>query len=151
MYRTFNLVVADREGARLVRNAEDGLATRVLPPGLHVVTARDPDDPANARAGWYADRFAGALPEPPDWTGWAALLADRTGPDPINVGPRDGFGTVCASLVGLPAAGQPVWLFAGGPPDRAPFAPAMGAPAVANPAPPCYTAPVRDRSGPRVG
>jgi hypothetical protein len=35
--------------------------------------------------------------------------------------PRGGFGTVCSSLLAIPRAGPPVWLFAAGPPHEAPF------------------------------
>ena len=52
------------------------------------------------------------------------LLADPgDGATAINVPVRNGFGTVCSSLVALPDAGAPVWLFAAGPPDAAPFRP----------------------------
>ena len=36
---------------------------------------------------------------------------------------RGGFGTVCSSLLAVPDGGPPVWLFAAGPPDEAPFVP----------------------------
>ncbi|MGH7210260.1 MAG: NRDE family protein, partial [Acetobacteraceae bacterium] len=64
-------------------------------------------------------------PESGDWSGWAAILADRSGPagSEINVPPAGGFGTVCAALLALPAAGAPIWLFAPGPPDTTAFAP----------------------------
>ncbi len=41
----------------------------------------------------------------------------------MNVAPHDGFGTSCASLVGLSAAGDAAFLFAAGPPDEAAFLP----------------------------
>jgi hypothetical protein len=41
----------------------------------------------------------------------------------MNVEPRGGFGTVCSSLLAIPASGDPVWLFAAGAPDQAPFEP----------------------------
>ena len=63
--------------------------------------------------------------DPGDWRAWRAILADRTGEagEQINVVPRGGFGTVCSSLLAIPQAGSPVWLFATGPPDVAPFVP----------------------------
>ena len=33
------------------------------------------------------------------------------------------YGTVCSSLVALPASGQPIMKFAGGPPGETSFAP----------------------------
>ena len=41
----------------------------------------------------------------------------------LNVVPRGGFGTVCSSFVTLPAVGDPIWLFAAGPPHEAAFRP----------------------------
>ena len=62
-------------------------------------------------------------PSPGDWRAWQDILADRTGEpgEQINVVPRGGFGTVCSSLLALPRDGPPIWLFAAGPPDVAPF------------------------------
>lgn len=136
-YRSFNMVVADRHSARFVRGLGLGHGRpegRVLPPGLHMVTAHDPNDLDSPRTRMHLPRFAAAAaPDPArgDWAAWQALLADRSGaPEAaLNVPPRDGFGTVCSSLVGLPAEGAPVWLFAAGPPDRAAFRPVVaGAP-----------------------
>lgn len=128
-YRSFNMVVADRHSAYFVRGLERGRPEGwALPPGCHVVTAHDPDDPDSPRAQAHLPRFAAApAPDPAvgDWTAWQALLADPSGPRAaaLNVSPQDGFGTVCSSLVGLPASGAPEWLFAAGPPDQAAFHP----------------------------
>ena len=127
-YRTFNMVVADRTGAWFVRGLGAGRPDAwALEPGVHIVTAHDPDDPASARGMIHLPRFQGASPPDPgrgDWTAWTALLGDRSGGEvAINMPERDGFGTVCSSLVGVPDAGAPVWLFAAGPPDLAPFCP----------------------------
>ena len=125
-YRTFNMVVADRAGAWFVRGLGVGRPEAwVLEPGVHIVTAHDPDDPTSARGVAHLPRFQDApAPDPGrgDWTAWTALLADRSGGElAINVPARGGFGTVCSSLVAVPDAGAPVWLFAAGPPDLAPF------------------------------
>lgn len=125
-YRTFNMVIADRASAHFVRGLGAGRPEGwALPPGVHIVTAHDPDDPASIRGAAHLPLFQAAPapdPERNDWTAWTALLSDATGgATAINVPARDGFGTVCSSLVGLPAEGPPVWLFAAGPPDRAPF------------------------------
>lgn len=126
-YRSFNMVVADRYSAHFIHGLGHGRPRGwALPPGCHVVTAHDPNDPASPRAQAQLPRFTAApVPDPAleDWTAWQALLADRSGARmaALNVPPHDGFGTVCSSLVGLAASGPPVWLFAAGPPDRAAF------------------------------
>lgn len=125
-YRRFNMVLADAAGAWFVRGLGQGRPEATpLPPGSHMVTARDPNDPTSPRVARHLGRFRTAPPpEPPDeWSGWAALLADRSGPpeSQLNIAPRVGFGTVCSSLAALAADGRAVWRFAPGPPDRAAF------------------------------
>lgn len=124
-WRSFNLVIADRMGAFFLRGLGHGLAEQVpLRPGLHMITAHDPDDPASPRVARYLDRFRAAEPpSPAGWQAWREILADRSGRpgEQINVEPRGGFGTVCSSLVALPHDGGNVWLFASGPPHLAPF------------------------------
>ncbi len=127
-YRSFNMVVADRTGAWFARGLGAGYPdVWALEPGIHIVTAHDPDDPASPRGVAHLPRFRdAAAPDPArgEWNAWTALLADRSGGETaINVPERDGFGTVCSSLVALPDCGAPVWLFAAGPPDLAPFRP----------------------------
>ncbi len=124
-WRSFNLVIADGSVAFFIRGLGHGQpeATR-LPPGLHMVTAHDPDDRESPRVARHLDRFrAVEPPSPGNWRAWEAILADRTGNpgEQINVVPRGGFGTVCSSLVALPRAGRWLWLFAAGPPHEAPF------------------------------
>jgi Transport and Golgi organisation 2 len=126
-WRSFNLVLADSRGASFVRGLGQGHPqVQPLAPGLHMVTAHDPDDPNSPRVARHLARFQTAPPPTPgDWRAWQAILADRTGPsgEQINVEPRGGFGTVCSSLLALPADGPPIWLFAAGPPDQAAFRP----------------------------
>jgi uncharacterized protein with NRDE domain len=126
-WRSFNLVLADRSGAVFVRGLGHGQPeARPLAAGVHMVTAHDPDDPESPRVARHLSRFAAAEPSGPgDWHAWRAILGDRSGPagEQINVVPRGGFGTVCSSLLALPRTGPPVWLFAAGPPDVAPFVP----------------------------
>ena len=89
-----------------------------------MVTARDPDDPASARVARHLPRFRAAPPpSPPDWDEWRRLLADETGPRDaaLSVPPEDGFATVCASLLGVPAHGRAVWQFAFGRAGHAAF------------------------------
>ena len=126
-YRSFNLVLADRQAVWLVRNDDAGqMEARPLPPGLHMTTAHDPDDLASPRVARHLPRFAAAHPPtPPDWRCWPDLLADAAGPRAaaLSVPPEHGFGTVCASLLAVPAQGTPTWLFAPGPAGMAPFHP----------------------------
>ncbi len=126
-YRSFNMVIADRTGAIALRGRERGRPERLdLAPGIHMVTAREPDDLASHRIARHLPRFRGQpLPAPPDWGAWAEILADQSGPAAaqINVAPRGGFGTVCTSLLALDQSGRIDWLFAPGPPGETPFAP----------------------------
>jgi uncharacterized protein with NRDE domain len=127
-YRRFNMVIADAAGAYFVRGLGEGRPEVVLlPPGLHMITAHDPDSRDSPRVARHLPRLEAApAPEPPErWESWIAILADRSGPpeSQINIVPRAGFGTVCSSLAALGAQGERVWLFAPGPPDRAAFAP----------------------------
>ena len=128
-WRGFNLVLADASGAIFMRGAGHG-HPRAFPlaPGLHMVTAHDPNDPDSPRVAKHLERFRHATaPSPGDWQAWTAIVADRSGDagEQINVVPRAGFGTVCSSLLALPAAGPPVWLFAAGAPHQAVFHPAF--------------------------
>ncbi len=124
-WRSFNMIIADRISAWFIRGLGRGRPdARPLSPGLHMVTAHDPDDQDSPRVARHLRRFRAATPpEADDWHAWRAILADRSGSaaEQINVAPRGGFGTVCSSLAALPAQCPPVWLFAPGPPDEAPF------------------------------
>ncbi|MBW4092018.1 MAG: NRDE family protein [Proteobacteria bacterium] len=125
-WRSFNLVLADRTGAVVLRGLGRGRAEAlVLASGLHMVTAHDPDDLASPRVARHLPRFAAApAPDADDWAGWQAILADRTGSaaEQIDVVPRGGFATVCSTRVALAATGPVRWAFAAGPPHAAPFA-----------------------------
>lgn len=127
LWRGFNLVVADAAGALFIRGEGQGRpAVERLPPGLHMVTAHDPNDLESPRIARHLPRFRAArAPGPGDWGDWPALLGDRAGDgqQQLDIDPRGGFGTVCASLIALPAAAPPVWLFAAGRPHDAPFRP----------------------------
>jgi len=127
-WRSFNLVLADRDGAVFIRGLGHGNPAMLqLAPGIHMVTAHDPDDPDSPRVARHLARFqATAAPDPAQgWGAWQSLVADRGGPagEQLNVVPRAGFGTVCASLLALPRQGPPIWRFAAGPPHQAPFQP----------------------------
>lgn len=126
-WRSYNLVLADHHSAIFIRGLGQGRPeARPLLPGLHMVTAHDPDDPDSPRVARHMSQFHSArAPEPADRADWQAILADSSGEpgEQINVLPRGGFGTVCSSLLWLPASGSPVWLFAAGAPDLAEFRP----------------------------
>ncbi|MFO1119522.1 MAG: hypothetical protein U1E38_05195 [Rhodospirillales bacterium] len=77
-----------------------------------MITAYDRDDPRSPRIRRYLPRFREAQPPRPetgDWQSWVELMAARDA-DP-DAGPggamtvitASGFGTVCASLLALPA------------------------------------------------
>ena len=106
-YRSFNLLLADRHTAHLLCNTGAGpITAHRLPPGLHMITAQDLDDPASPRIARHLPRFRAApLPNPPDWTAWQTLLADTAGPRDaaLHIPPAGGFGTVTSTLVGLGA------------------------------------------------
>ena len=104
-WRSFNLVLADRSGAIFMRGTGQGrVASIPLPPGTHVVTAREPNDFSSPRVARNLPRFRAApAPNPPDWSTWPALLADSTPPSDaaINIPPFSGFGTANSALVAL--------------------------------------------------
>jgi hypothetical protein len=126
-WRGFNMVLADRGGAIFIRGLGYGRPQpETLRAGVSMVTAYDPNDLASPRTARHLPRFQAAEPSgPDDWFAWRDILADRSGAsaEQINVVPRGGFGTVCASFVSLPAAGRSIWSFASGPPHEAGFKP----------------------------
>ncbi|MDE2582579.1 MAG: NRDE family protein [Rhodospirillales bacterium] len=126
-WRSFNLVLADAAGALVLRGTGRGHAEALpLAPGLHMVTAHDPDDPASPRVARHLPRLAAApAPDTDGWAGWQGILADRGGSaaEQINVVSRGGFGTVCSARLALAADGAAGWWFAAGAPDEAPFEP----------------------------
>jgi hypothetical protein len=139
-WRGFNMVLADGTGAIFIRGLGHGRPTmHVLPQGVSMVTAHDPNDLGSPRTARHLLRFEAAEPAgPDDWAAWLPILSDRRGEsaEQINVVPRGGFGTVCSSFVSLPATSRPIWRFAAGPPHLAGFEPVFcGGHAAAIPAP----------------
>lgn len=136
-YRAFNVVVADPVSAYWLRHrgeAPGRVEAFEIEPGLHMLTARDLDDASLARIRLHLPRFRAAAPPQPeagDWTAWRALLADRAyaerdGPyAALSIELANGFGTVCSQLAAVPRypgkRARPVFLFAAGPPDQAPY------------------------------
>ncbi len=127
-YRGFTLLVADRGAAFAVTSDERTLRVDPLVPGHHIVTPDGCDVPASPR---YATHFAAFRAAPPpdpsrdDWSSWTELLRHADDDDPhraITVVTTERFGTVCSTLLALPAGrAEPVLLFAAGPPTRAPY------------------------------
>lgn len=140
-YRTFNMVVADCASAFWLRSNGDGAApARVtvtpLAEGVSMLTAHDLDDARDPRVAHYLPRFRAAAPPDPeaaDWAAWERLLESREHAPGAGYGGAmcidsgTGFATVSSSLIALPAPGRgavkPIWRFAAGRPDRAPFLP----------------------------
>jgi hypothetical protein len=117
------MVLADRTGAWFVRGIGHGHpSAERLPWGVSMVTALDPNDMESPRTAVHLPRFQAAEPT---WDTWKSILSDRRGgpAEQLNVLPRGGFGTVSSSFMTLPAVGDPIWLFAAGPPDQAAFLP----------------------------
>jgi hypothetical protein len=127
LWRSFNMVLADRRGAIFVRGLGHGRPEGwALSAGVHMVTAHNPDDLESPRVARHLPRFRVAEPSgPDDWESWRAILSDRSGAagEQINVPPRAGYGTASSALLALPREGPPLWLFAAGAPDEAAFEP----------------------------
>ncbi|NQV83453.1 MAG: NRDE family protein [Rhodospirillales bacterium] len=137
-YRSFNMVIADAQGAFWLSSPGDGTAVRAqaIPEGLSMITAHDLNDDASPRIAHYKPLFEAAPPPDPqtgDWAAWQALMGDRR----EGVGGEEkgsmtiltpaGFATVSSSLLALPGRERPGikprWLFAPGPPNTVPYAP----------------------------
>ncbi len=123
-YAGCNLVCADAASAAVI-HAGDWLRVRPLPPGFHVLTNRDVNDPGDPRVahvrGWLASRRCLAAEQclealrqvcahhEPDNPPVCFRLADR--------------GTVSSSLITVRAPlARSTWWHAQGPPDRTPYA-----------------------------
>jgi hypothetical protein len=122
-WRGFNMLLADRTGAWFVRGIGRGHPhAESLPQGVSMITAFDPNDLDSPRTARHLPRFQAAEPT---WDAWKPILSDQSGDatTQLNVVARGGFGTVCSSFMTLPAEGDPIWLFAAGPPHQAPFLP----------------------------
>ncbi len=136
-YRGFNMLVADNRDAFWIRKGVVSDRVQVVPinEGVHILTAVDLDDDSSPRVATYLPRFRQATrPNPTldDWTAWAQLMGDtgETGRGnevaSLCFTLPSGFGTVSSSLLALPGVENPhppVWHFASGRPDRAPFEP----------------------------
>ncbi|HRJ59957.1 MAG TPA: hypothetical protein PKZ99_02130, partial [Azospirillaceae bacterium] len=135
-YRPFNLLLADNRDAFVVSHRGENLTNRpnvaAAPPGLHMLTAFDLNDPIDPRIVRYRAKFAESPApdpaEPASWRPWEELLSSRQWDGEAETGAMNfklssGFGTVSSSLAALPAPGvadnRPVWRFCPGRPDEA--------------------------------
>ncbi len=129
-YRPFNLVIADNRNAYVLlhRSETEALELQDLPPGLSMVTARDPNDAGSPRIARYRKLFESAQPPDPvtgDLGDWQALLAatDSDSGEPsgaMKITGMGDFATTSSAVLALPAPAWPpakaVFLFAPGPP-----------------------------------
>ena len=139
-YRSFNLLIADNRDAFWLRSLglrDSRVEAFPVPEGVSMLTARDLNDQESPRIVRHLEDFKLALPPAPgldDWEAWQEILARPARDDPMDamtVTTERGFGTVCSSLIALPAIGlsrageseMPIWLFAPGPPDSFPYQP----------------------------
>ena len=115
-WRSFNMVVADATGAAFhLRGLGAGRPEPMpLADGVHVITSTDPNDMTRARVARHLPQFRAApAPETDAYDAWCACITDRSGSpeEQLHRMPRDGYGTVCSSVLGLSAQASPVWLF----------------------------------------
>lgn len=136
-FRSFNLIVADNRDAFWIRNSDDGAVdVAPIPEGLNMITSRELNDTTSPRIRNFLPRFRAAPPpdvSAEDWSAWRNLLSSRVydaedGPtETMCIVTDRGYGTVSSSLLALPtmddADAEPVWLFAAGRPDEAPYIP----------------------------
>lgn len=135
-YRSFNMVIADRNKAFWLCSMPGNLKAHAIEPGVSMITALDLNDPESPRTQMYLSQFRAAdtpNPETGDWAAWGNLLASKHydlefGPGgAMNVDHGNGFGTVSSSLIALPASAkfetQPKWLVAKGRPGDMPYEP----------------------------
>ncbi|HEY0382298.1 MAG TPA: NRDE family protein [Candidatus Elarobacter sp.] len=128
-YRGFTLLLADRRAAFAVSSDERSVRVDPLAPGHHMITPEGCDVVASPRYAAHFEAFRGAPPPEPardDWTAWTELLRRADDDDPhraMTVAMGDELGTVCSTLLALPAArsAPPVMRFANGPPTEAPY------------------------------
>jgi len=121
LYRSFNLVIADKYGAFFLAGLETGYpALTRLTPGTWMITSGEPNDRALPRIARYLPKFEAAAFED-----WKSLLGDNAPPldSALNIPATNGFATVSAAIMTLPKTGTPTWDFCPGQPDQFKFEP----------------------------
>jgi hypothetical protein len=123
LYAGCNLLCADQSHA-VVLHAGDWLRVRPLPPGLHVLTARDVNDAEDPRIAYSLGQLGGrGYQESSDCITALRALCAKSGPDgPAICLHGEQGGTVSSSIIALarPLASS-IYLHAQGPPDRSPY------------------------------
>jgi hypothetical protein len=125
VYAGCNVLAVDAEHACVI-HAGDSLLSLTLPPGLHVLTAHDVNEPGDARTAyairWLQSQSASGV------DAWLTLLPDLCrlhgvlDRPPICLHAHD-RGTVSSSIIALPTGhGIAQWLHAQGPPCTSSFA-----------------------------
>ena len=144
-YRPFNLVIADNRDAWWLAltavGQETGAGVRVepIPDGFSMFTAGNRNDSNDSRIAAHLPRFEAAQvpdPETGTWDSWRALMGAGAPPGAeataaMSFSTDTGYGTSSASLLALPSVAashgahpkRPIWLFAAGRPESAPFQP----------------------------
>lgn len=144
-YRPFNMLIADnRDAIWLAHKGDDSAVLPMrVPVGVSMLTAHDLNDIEHSeRVKRYLPRFrAAAAPRPEEdkWSSWSMLMgatdhSGNTSPHgAMNFRLPSGFGTSSSALIALPSVEtddkqprKPIFLFAGGPPDTAPYEPIEG-------------------------
>ncbi|MCG8426162.1 MAG: NRDE family protein [Chromatiales bacterium] len=137
-FQAFNLVVADsREAFWIAHHGNHNpMTSEPIPPGLSMLTSMDRNDLRSSRIHTYLPKFEMATEPNPEqvggWNSWIKLLSshyfdpasDQSGAMNVNKGE---FATLSSALIALPGQGKreikPIWLFAAGAPDQAPYLP----------------------------
>jgi uncharacterized protein with NRDE domain len=120
-YAGCNVLCAD-QGSAVVIHGGDWLRVRPLPPGIHVLTSRDVDDPGDRRIGhalgWLGGRSYATAD---DCVASLRELCSQKGNDhPAMCIHGEKGGTVSSSLIALGSSF--VYLHAQGSPDQTPYA-----------------------------
>lgn len=140
VYNAFNLLVADRDEAWVAQNHADGVRLTTLPPGLHLVSNLDVNDPtcpkiarSHTRFAEAGEAFARDRDEDRLRRELHAIVADHT----LTLDPRlpdalgaicvhaGRFGTRCSSLLFLDESGRWRHWFASGPPCERAYEPTL--------------------------
>ncbi len=128
-YNRFNLLLADRDGAVVAGNPGTGLSVQPLPPGLHLLTNLELNDPTCPRIAKSWQRFhaiaeRAAPSDPVELVApLRAVLSDHsTALDPraavvdMVCAHRPGYGTRSSSIIAADAHGRIRFWHAAGPP-----------------------------------
>ncbi|MGE3804217.1 MAG: NRDE family protein [Gemmataceae bacterium] len=122
-YAGCNLLCVDQDSAGII-HAGDWLRIRPLPPGIHVLTARDVNDESDRRVyhamGWLARRRYRTADDALASLQQLCGQSDSNDPPICLHGPHGG--TVSSTLVALPhRLGDGAYRHSQGPPDRTPY------------------------------